>query len=89
MYELQNPPHLNYYFLIDCANETASSFHTCNDYVSTLLTTRFLPRFKRYKSIGTISKTQLNMYLAINPNMKIKDLILLLERSVPADAQGE
>ena len=87
MYELQEYKtqglHVYYYFLIDCDREVASTFRTHNDHVSELLDSSFIRMFKRYKSIGTISKSQLNMYLTIKPNMTIKDLIEILSGVPP------
>ena len=87
MYELheykRHGLYVDYYFLIDCDREVASSFCTYNDYVSTLLDRSFSPKFKRYKSIGTISKSQLAMYLVIKPNMRIKELIDILSGVPP------
>ena len=93
MYELQefktSTFHIYYYFLIDCTTNRASGFYSSSSHVTDLLLECIRYKYIRHTSIGTISKSQLSMYLAINPDMKIKDLILLLERSVPADAQGE
>ena len=86
MYELQeykaHSLHNYYYFLVDCDREVAL-LCSYNARVSKLLDSSFMRMFKRYKSIGTISKSQLNMYLTIKPDMTIKELIEILSGVPP------